>query len=103
MYLLPIVAGVMIVPAITVAMYFQFNAPGADYAMGMTGRYLHLPYYMVLASLLLWTRDLLRGTCAAAARRPVIARCLQIVCAVLCVFAAYDAVHAIWQRFYAPL
>jgi hypothetical protein len=101
-YLLPIVAAVLIIPGITIALYFQFNAPQADYAMGMTGRYLHVPYFTVLASLVLWARGTRLGRRVAerAAQRPYVAAAVATLALLLCALSAHDAMWTIWAKYH---
>lgn len=54
---LPIVSFLLIVPAVTMAMYIVFSQVGSPYAMGVQGRYLQLPYFAALALGIMWLRS----------------------------------------------
>jgi len=85
----------LIIPAIAVAMYIQFSGVGSPYALGTSGRYLHIPYFGMLAFGIETARS--RWSFS---RWQSVAKVMPWICMALCAVAAHDAIGAIWTRFY---
>jgi hypothetical protein len=94
-YVVPFTASYLVLPAVMTAMYLVFTAVHGPSPLGVQGRYLLFPYFLMLALLV----DLLQR------RVPFykmgrVAWLLPWACAALCLFADRDALHAILAKYY---
>ena len=55
--LLPIAGALGVMVGTVVAMYFVFSSPGSPYVVGLQGRYLHVPLFILLAVGLGWAQQ----------------------------------------------
>jgi hypothetical protein len=94
-YLVPFLSSYLGLPAVMTAMYLVFTAVQGPSPLGVQGRYLLFPYFMMLALMV----DFLQR------RLPLykLGRVAQIfpwVCAAMCLFADRDALHAVLAKYY---
>jgi hypothetical protein len=94
-YLLPFLASYLVVPAVMTAMYLVFTVPAGPSPLGVQGRYLLFPYFLMLALAI----DYLQR------RLPFyklgrVASALPWACAALCLWADRDALHAILAKYH---
>jgi uncharacterized membrane protein len=94
--IIPFFTFFLIIPAIAVAMYVQFTSVGSEFALGTSGRYLHIPYFGMLAFGLEGARRRWGGQPWARSLN----RMLPWACLLLCTVGVSDALHAIVNRFY---
>lgn len=96
---LPIVSAYLTIPAVILAMYMVFTAVGAESAIGVQGRYLLLPYFLMITFALYWARE--RWDAHAFMSRLRRARApLAVVSGVCCVIAMHDGFRAILKTYY---
>jgi uncharacterized membrane protein len=100
LHALPLVSFFLIIPAVSTAMYFVFSGVGTPYILGVQGRYLQLPYFGILAFLILWLRLRLARR-ASPLVFPELARMALISMSMsLCGFGIYAAFHAVLEKYY---
>jgi hypothetical protein len=100
-WVLPWISAYLLVPAVMLAMYLVFTAVAGASPLGVQGRYLVFPYFMMLAIPI----DFVQRRWATARRvlDPLEGRVgglLPWLCAALCLFADGAALEAIMRRFY---
>jgi uncharacterized membrane protein len=96
---LPLLSSYAIVPAVMTAMYLVFTNVGADRPLGVQGRYLVFPYFLMLAIAMDWARRT-RLHPRLAALPEFLRAMLPWLCAALCLFADRAALRAVFARFY---
>jgi hypothetical protein len=94
-YLVPFLASYLVLPAVMTAMYLVFTAVKGPDPLGVQGRYLLFPYFMMLALPV----DYLQR------RLPFyklgrVSFLLPWACAALCLLADRDALHAVLDKYY---
>lgn len=99
-YTLPLFSVYLTIPAVILAMYIVFTKVGAPEAIGVQGRYLLLPYFVIAALVLDWGRRRFGASRLRVWLQRWSTR-LSWVCAVLCCLAARDAFAAILQTYQA--
>jgi uncharacterized membrane protein len=87
-----------LIPAITVVLYVEFSYVGRSYALGMQGRYLHLPYFGMLACAVDFVRR--RWPPPVLANVGLVPVALSCASALLCWFGIGGAVTVILERWY---
>jgi hypothetical protein len=100
-WIVPWLSSYLLLPAVMLAMYLVFTAVGGPSPLGVQGRYLVFPYFLMLAIPLDYVQR--RGSTARPLRaldRWRIGWLLPWLCAALCVFADEQAWAAIRHRFY---
>jgi hypothetical protein len=98
---LPLVSFALIVPAVTMAMYMVFSAPGAKYAMGVQGRYLQLPYFAMLMLAVMWLRNDARVRAALERLGWFDERLVAWACMVMSWIGTHDAFRAVIVKYYS--
>jgi uncharacterized membrane protein len=92
-YGVPMVSMYLLIPATMVAMYLVFTGVQQARPLGVQGRYLLFPYFMLLAFAVDFARRWLtkRGWLSAA---------LTWLCAGMCLWAGHDALRAVLAKYY---
>lgn len=104
-YILPIFSVYLLLPSVIFAMFMVFTRVGAPAAIGVQGRYLLFPDFVMLALAIEWARRRWSARPVERARATVervrAARgWLAAACAVCCMVAAHDALRAILTKYY---
>jgi uncharacterized membrane protein len=100
-YVLPALSAYLTIPSVILAMYVVFTKVGAPRAIGVQGRYLLFPYFVMLAISVDWARRRVSASSIVTRHRVRLRTVLPAACAVLCLFADYDAVRAILAMYHS--
>ena len=98
-WLVPMLSAYLLVPAVMLAMYLVFTAVGGPSPLGVQGRYLLFPYFMMLVIAVDFAQQRRRAAQPRAALARV-AGALPWLAAALCVYADGRALQAIVRRFF---
>jgi Predicted membrane protein (DUF2142) len=98
--LLPIAAAVGVVMGTAIAMYFVFTSVGSHTILGMQGRYLHVPLFILLATGLAWAQARGERSRAVALMRRRAAPLLPWLAFGLCAIGVADAFATLARVYY---
>ena len=98
-YLLPITSALLVIAATAMAMYLVFTGVGAETINGVQGRYLHAPYFIILAIGIGWAQRRLGPWPPVVKLRPL-AGMLSWLSFGCCVVAIGDAFATVWRVYY---